>query len=46
MVASICGDNGWVELRHLEYFLAVAENRSFTEAAKRLHVCSCGARPA
>ena len=42
MVASICGDNGWVELRHLEYFLAVAENRSFTEAAKRLHVVQSG----
>jgi DNA-binding transcriptional LysR family regulator len=42
MIASICGDNGWVELRHLEYFLAVAENRSFTEAAKRLHVVQSG----
>jgi DNA-binding transcriptional LysR family regulator len=42
MAASIGGDNGLVELRHLEYFLAVAENRSFTEAAKRLHVVQSG----
>jgi DNA-binding transcriptional LysR family regulator len=42
MTASISGDNGRVELRHLEYFLAVAENRSFTEAAKRLHVVQSG----
>jgi DNA-binding transcriptional LysR family regulator len=27
-----------VELRHLEYFVAVAEERSFTAAAARLHV--------
>lgn len=42
MDPSTSGDNGWVELRHLEYFLAVAGNRSFTEAARKLHVVQSG----
>lgn len=39
---STSSDNGWVELRHLEHFLAVADTRSFTQAAARLHVVQSG----
>jgi DNA-binding transcriptional LysR family regulator len=36
------GDDRHVELRHLEYFVAVAEELSFTRASRRLHVVQSG----
>lgn len=36
------GDDRRVELRHLEYFVAVAEELSFTRASRRLHVVQSG----
>jgi DNA-binding transcriptional LysR family regulator len=47
MHAVICStddreDDSRVELRHLEYFVAVAEELSFTRASRRLHVVQSG----
>ena len=36
------GNDRRVELRHLEYFVAVAEELSFTRASRRLHVVQSG----
>jgi DNA-binding transcriptional LysR family regulator len=36
------GHDSHVELRHLEYFVAVAEELSFTRASRRLHVVQSG----
>lgn len=38
---SVCDDEA-MELRHFEYFIAVAEEMSFTGAARRLHVVQSG----
>jgi DNA-binding transcriptional LysR family regulator len=40
--ASIMSDSRDMELRHLEYFVAVADTHSFTQAGQRLHVVQSG----
>ena len=45
-LTGITGDDDVVDLRQLEYFLAVAEERSFTRGASRAHVVQSAASAA